>query len=106
MRSVFHLSSGLNSSLLLLLARQIHGPANLRAVTFQARGRGASDELEVVRRLADELGISLTILDFRNIDIWSSAKRMMAAYRVPVGHPSALARYLLDEAIVAAEPAA
>lgn len=103
LRSIFHLSSGLDSSLLLLLAKQIHGSAKLRAATFQARGRGASDELKVARRLADELGIALTILDFRNIDIWSSAKRMMDAYRVPVGHPSAVARFLMDEAIAATE---
>jgi asparagine synthetase B (glutamine-hydrolysing) len=101
LRSVFHLSSGLDSSLLLLLATQIHGAVKLRAATFEARGRGASDELEVVRRLADELGIALAVLDFRDIDIWSSAERMMDAYRVPVGHPSALARFLMDEAIVA-----
>jgi asparagine synthetase B (glutamine-hydrolysing) len=100
-QSIFHLSAGLDSSLLLLLAKQIHGGAKLRAVTFQARGRGASDELETVRRLADELGISLTILDFHDIDIWSCANRMMAAYKMPVGHPSALARYLMDEAVAA-----
>jgi asparagine synthetase B (glutamine-hydrolysing) len=103
LQCVFHLSAGLDSSLLLLLARQIHGDAKLRAITFKARGRGASDELEVVQRLAEELGISLTVFDFRNIDIWSCAKRMMAAYRLPVGHPSALARYLMDEAIAGTE---
>jgi hypothetical protein len=106
LQSVFHLSGGLDSSLLILLAKQIHGSAKLRAATFQARGRGATEELDVVRRLADDLEISLTILDFRDIDIWSAAKRMMAAYRVPVGHPSALARYLMDEAIAATRPAA
>jgi asparagine synthetase B (glutamine-hydrolysing) len=105
-QSAFHLSAGLDSSLLLLLAKQIHGGAKLRAVTFQARGRGASDELEIVRLLADELGVPLTILDFRDIDIWSCAKRMMAAYKVPVAHPSALARYLLDEAVAATRPEA
>jgi asparagine synthetase B (glutamine-hydrolysing) len=105
-QSVFHLSAGLDSSLLLLLAKQIHGGAKLRAVTFQARGRGASDELETVRLLADELGISLTILDFRDIDVWSCAKRMMVAYKIPVGHPSALARYLMDEAVAATGPEA
>lgn len=95
----FHLSSGLDSSLLVLLARRLG--KTVHAVTLRTRGKGAAQELEMVKRLADETKITLSIFDFTDIDIWQEGERMMTAgLGYPVAHPSHLVRYLLDRTVV------
>ena len=95
----FHLSSGLDSSLLVLLARRLE--QTVHAVTLQTRGKGAAQELDTVKRLVDETKITLSIFDFTNIDIWKEGERMMTTgLGYPVAHPSHLVRYLLDRTVV------
>lgn len=96
--SCFHLSSGLDSSLLVLLASRKWG--NVWAATVCTRGRGAKDELDIVQRLSDEIGAELSLFDFTDMNIWEEGKRLMTALGYPVAHPSHLVRYLLDRAIV------
>jgi asparagine synthetase B (glutamine-hydrolysing) len=94
----YHLSAGLDSSLLVLLARRL-GQA-VKAATIRTRGRGASDELETVERLAGESGIDLTVFDLRDFDPWLEGRRLINRGLVyPIAHPSHLVRYLLDRSI-------
>ena len=94
----FHVSGGLDSSLLVLLARRLGRP--VKAATIQTRGRGASDELETVERLADEAGLDLTIFDLRDFDPWQEGRRLIdRGLAYPIAHPSHLVRYLLDRSI-------
>ncbi|MBN4051742.1 asparagine synthase [Parvibaculum lavamentivorans] len=96
-RTVFHLSAGLDSSLLVLLAHRLHGAKSVRAVTFRGGGSGGDAEADIVERMCGELHIDLHVLDFKEVDLWSAAERMIAVLKMPAGHPSTLARFLLDE---------
>jgi asparagine synthase (glutamine-hydrolysing) len=92
----FHLSSGLDSTLLVLLAKRLFG--SVRAASFVTRGAGASSELESVRRLAHDSGIELSIYDFSSIDLWAEGADLVRhCLPYPAAHPSHLARYLLDK---------
>ena len=93
--AVFHLSSGLDSSLLAIIARGLH--AKVHAATFRTRGRGASQELDLVLALAEQFGIELEIYDLTEIDLWQEGINLIHdALPYPIAHPSHLARYLLD----------
>jgi asparagine synthetase B (glutamine-hydrolysing) len=93
--AVFHLSSGLDSSLLAIIARRLHN--SVRAATFRTRGRGASQELEVVQALAEQFDLELEIYDLTQIDLWQEGINLIHdALSYPIAHPSHLARYLLD----------
>jgi asparagine synthetase B (glutamine-hydrolysing) len=94
----FHLSAGLDSSLLCHLARRLGHV--VKAATLRTRGRGASDELDAVERLADEAGVALTVFDLRDFDLWQEGRRLIdCGLAYPVAHPSHLVRYLLDRSI-------
>lgn len=93
--TVFHISSGLDSSILALLAAKIHS-SPLQLVTCSTRGKGTADELDNVRRLAGELGADLTVYDFENINIFEEGAALVKALDYPVGHPSHLVEFLLD----------
>ncbi|MBV8752183.1 MAG: hypothetical protein JO328_04905 [Hyphomicrobiales bacterium] len=92
--AVFHLSSGLDSSLLAIVARRLH--ATVRAATFRTRGRGASQELDIVQALAEQFRIELDIYDLTEIDLWKEGINLIEALPYPIAHPSHLVRYLLD----------
>jgi asparagine synthetase B (glutamine-hydrolysing) len=93
--AVFHLSSGLDSSLLAIIARRLH--TKVRAATFRTRGRGASQELDTVRALAEQFDIELETYDLTEIDLWKEGINLIHdALPYPIAHPSHLARYLLD----------
>lgn len=93
--AVFHLSSGLDSSLLAIIARRLH--TKVRAATFRTRGRGASQELDVVQALAEQFDIELDIYDLTEIDLWKEGMNLIPeALPYPIAHPSHLVRYLLD----------
>ena len=93
--AVFHLSSGLDSSLLAIIGRRLHNKA--RAVTFRTRGRGASQELDTVQALAEQFDIELHVYDLTEIDLWQEGFNLIHdALPYPIAHPSHLARYLLD----------
>jgi asparagine synthetase B (glutamine-hydrolysing) len=94
--SVFHISSGLDSSLLAILASQIHAD-RVKAITCRTRGRGASDEILVVEQLARDFNIDLTIYDFSHIDFFASGASLVKALGYPIGHPSHLVEFLLDQ---------
>jgi asparagine synthetase B (glutamine-hydrolysing) len=97
-KACFHLSSGLDSSLLALISRRMG--RKVVAATLRTRGRGASDELSDVERLADHAGISLRVFDFREMDIWREGQRLVEILGYPIAHPSHLVRFVLDRAIV------
>jgi asparagine synthetase B (glutamine-hydrolysing) len=100
-RAVFHLSSGLDSSLLAIIARRLR--INVRAATFSTRGRGASQELAVVQALAEQFHIELDIYDLTEIDLWSEGINLIHdALPYPIAHPSHLVRYLLDRRLAEA----
>lgn len=94
----FHLSSGLDSSLLALLARRMG--QDVTAATLRTRGRGAADEIAVVEKLARQEAIRLHVFDFSEMDIWKEGARLMGVLGYPIAHPSHLVRYLLDRTIV------
>jgi len=99
--AVFHLSSGLDSSLLAIIARRLHD--NVRAATFRTRGRGASQELDMVQVLAEQFHIDLKICDLTDIDLWQEGLNLTRdALPYPIAHPSHLARYLLDRQLAEA----
>lgn len=94
-RAVFHLSSGLDSSLLAIIAHRLHN--KVRAATFRTRGRGAAQELDVVQALAERFALELEIFDLTEIDLWQEGINLIHdTLPYPVAHPSHLARYLLD----------
>ena len=100
-QAVLHLSSGLDSSLLAMLAHRLFGQA--RAATFRTRGAGAEQELATTERLAQEKGIELDIYDFREIDLWAEGRNLLRdGLSYPIAHPSHLVRYLLDRSIKSA----
>jgi asparagine synthetase B (glutamine-hydrolysing) len=93
--AVFHLSSGLDSSLLAIIAHRLR--SKVRAATFRTRGRGASQELDIVQALAEQFQMELEIHDLNEIDLWSEGISLINdALPYPTAHPSHLARYLLD----------
>lgn len=93
--AVFHLSSGLDSSLLAIIASRLH--TKVRAATLRTRGRGASQELDIVQALAEEFHIELEIHDLTEIDLWQEGINLIHdVLSYPIAHPSHLVRYLLD----------
>ena len=97
--AVFHLSSGLDSSLLVLLALASQPHNTLQVVTCQTRGRGATQELGIVRRFCTEFGLQMQVFDFTSIDLWDSGRNLIRqVLGYPIAHPSHLVRYLLDTA--------
>lgn len=94
--SVFHISSGLDTSILVLLASQIHARP-VEAVTCKTRGKGASDEIGDVQQLTRDLNSHLTIYDFTAIDIFKKGASFIEAPGYPVAHPCHLVEFLLDE---------
>jgi len=99
--AVFHLSSGLDSSLLAIIACRLR--TKVRAATFRTRGRGASQELEIVQTLAEQFHIDLEIHDLTEIDLWQEGIKLIRdALPYPIAHPSHLARYLLDRRLTEA----
>ena len=99
-RTCFHLSSGLDSSILAILAAGARGKPTLHAATCITRGRGSSHELENVRRLSEALNISLQVFDFSGIDIFQEgASFIQGCLGYPIAHPSHLVEFLLDREI-------
>jgi asparagine synthetase B (glutamine-hydrolysing) len=94
--SIFHISSGLDSSILFILASMLHS-SPLKLITCRTRGKGASDELDCVEQLALDFNADLKIFDFSNIDIFKAGDPLIEAIGYPIGHPSHLLEFLLDE---------
>ncbi|MBU2549587.1 MAG: asparagine synthase C-terminal domain-containing protein [Proteobacteria bacterium] len=97
--TAFHLSAGLDSSLLALLAGRIH-TISVKTATIITRGEGASQELDIIRRLSDDAGFDLSEFDFRELDILKTADQLVEALGFPTAHPSHLSRFLLDNELV------
>lgn len=95
-KSVFHISAGLDSSLLAILASRVHA-APLTLVTCKTRGRGASDEIHHVERFARDFNAHLTIQNFVDIDVFKKGQSLIEALGYPIAHPSHLVEFLLDE---------
>ncbi|MBN2467299.1 MAG: asparagine synthase [Deltaproteobacteria bacterium] len=99
-RAFFHLSSGLDSSILAILAAEINPGIQVSVATCQTRGQGSSDEIDVVRRLASAYGFRLRVFDFTTIDVLKSGRELIeTVLGSPIGHPSHLIRFLLDRQI-------
>lgn len=99
----FHISSGLDSSLIALISAQIHPAHKLHLYTCITRGKGASDEVENCQRLVDNIGADLTVFDFTDVDVFSAGEELIKMINYPLAHPSHLVEYLLDKNIVAEE---
>ena len=97
--TVFHISAGLDSSLLALLAGRIH-QRSVKVATIKTRGMGPSQELDIVRQLSDDAGFDLSEFDFRELDILKTAGQLVDALGCPTAHPSHLSRFLLDSELV------
>ena len=99
-KTCFHLSSGLDSSILTILAAGARGKQTLHAATCITRGRGASQELENVRRLSEDLKANLQVFDFSGIDIFEEGTAFIkGCLGYPIAHPSHLVEFLLDREI-------
>lgn len=99
--TVFHISSGLDSSLLALLAVQLHGPDSIQLASCNTRGSGCASELDMVRRLADDIGATLSIHDLTELDVFAAGKTLVNdCLGYPLAHPSHLVEYAMDRAIV------
>lgn len=95
----FHLSAGLDSSFLLLRATQLAG--SVQCATFKTLGNGAAGELDVVHRIAEHANAELTVFDFTGVDVLQAGREMVQTCNLyPLAHPSTLARFLLDRALV------
>jgi len=97
--AVFHISSGLDSSLLAIMHSKL-GHNRVRLASCKTRGNGASNELENVERLAKDISAELNIYDLTDIDIFSMGKQLIAYQGYPVAHPSNLLEYALDSYIL------
>ena len=99
-KTCFHLSSGMDSSILAIMAADLCGKGALNAATCTTRGRGSSHEIENVRRLSEELNAGLHVFDFAEIDIFEKgAELIRGCMGYPIGHPSHLVEFLLDSEI-------
>ena len=97
--TVFHLSSGLDSTLLAILASHIGMKVN--AATFITLGRGATQELSLVEQLCTDFNFALEVYDFKDIDLWKVGNELIYnVFPFPISHPSHLVRYLLDRELV------
>jgi asparagine synthetase B (glutamine-hydrolysing) len=98
--TVFHISSGLDSSILSILASEIHTDHKIHVATCKTRGKGTSDELGIARRLSEDFDFNLHLFDFRDVDIFASGRKLIHdVLGYPIAHPSHLTRYLLDAEI-------
>jgi asparagine synthetase B (glutamine-hydrolysing) len=99
-RTCFHLSAGLDSSLLVILATRAWDGPRPRVTSCRTQGRGASDELDLVEQLAAELQCELTIHDLLHFDVLVAARNLgREVLDYPIAHASHLTRYLLDQRI-------
>lgn len=100
-RTAFHLSAGLDSSILVILARELNPDLSIKSFSCRTLGKGPGDELSTVQRLADEYCLEFTVFDFTESDVFQEGKRLIEALHYPIAHPSHLTRFLLDKAIAA-----
>ena len=98
--AVYHLSSGLDSSLLAILASLEFPGQQIKVSTCETRGRGASQELAVVRQLVDQFNFDLQLFDFRSVDVFQAGNDLVGgSIGYPLAHPSHLVRFLMDREI-------
>ncbi len=98
--AVYHLSSGLDSSLLALLVSREFTSARLQLASCRTLGKGAGQELDVVQRLAEDIGGQLISYDLTDIDVLDEGIAFIHETGIfPIAHPSHLTRYLLDKNI-------
>jgi len=100
-RTAFHLSAGLDSSILVILARELNPESSIKCFTCRTLGKGAGDELPNVERLACDYRLDLDICDFTEVDIFLAGRQLIDAIHYPIAHPSHLTRFLIDGAIAA-----
>lgn len=99
-RTSFQLSSGLDSSILAIIAAGLTKNRDLNFVTCITKGRGCSDEVENVRRLSGELNANLQLFDFSGIDIFAEGETLIRkCLGYPIAHPSHLVEFLLDREV-------
>lgn len=97
-KTAFHISSGLDSSLLVLLAAKLQSPCEITAVTCVTRGRGTSNEIEIIKKLKTDTGFRLKIFDFTDADVFANGKELISeCIGYPCAHPSHLVEYLIDK---------
>ena len=88
-KTAFHLSAGLDSSLLVLLAKRLWKDQPLCASTCKTLGRGTAQEMEFVERLCEDHDIDLQVFDLSEIDLFEAGKTstMARVIRLPI-HPT------------------
>ena len=99
-RTSFHLSSGLDSSILAIIAAGLTENRDLNFVTCITKGRGCSDEVENVKKLSGELNANLQVFDFSGIDIFAEGETLIRrCLGYPIAHPSHLIEFLIDREV-------
>lgn len=99
--AVFHVSAGLDSSLLVLLAKEAFDSSSVKVATCRTLGKGASEELEIVNRFASENNLQLKVYSLEDSDLFQEGREFIKGFDgYPIAHPSHLTRYLLDRCIV------
>ncbi|MCH9698197.1 MAG: hypothetical protein K0U68_08855 [Gammaproteobacteria bacterium] len=98
--AAYHLSSGLDSSLLVLLASNLAQIDGCIAVSCKTKGKGATSELDVAKQVAEKAGIEFKFFDYRHLDILDVGREMINGCDFyPLAHPSHIVRFLMDKSI-------
>ena len=92
------LSSGVDSSILLAVARQVSNRP-VRALTLGYSGRERMDESEEAIRFAASLGVDCTRIEMRPDHFWELAPRIAAAIDDPTADPAVLPTWMLAQAV-------
>jgi asparagine synthetase B (glutamine-hydrolysing) len=100
--TTFHISSGLDSSILAITAARIYPQSVIRLATCETLGKGCTDELVNSKRLADDIGAEIIIYDFSDIDVFKEGEELVRnCLGYPIAHPSHLVEYMLNKKIAA-----
>jgi asparagine synthetase B (glutamine-hydrolysing) len=103
-KTVFHISSGLDSSIIAIRAARIFGGQRVHLATCRTRGAGCTDELVNIQKLADEIKADLCIYDLTDTDVFTAGRELVTnCLGYPIAHPSHLVEFLLDANIAATD---
>lgn len=96
-KSIFHLSAGLDSSLLALLSSK-KTTEQISTVSFLTLGDGSNNEITVSNRLAEEMNSNHQIIDLRDVDIFAYGKEFISEIiGYPIAHPSHILDFMVNK---------
>lgn len=93
----FFLSGGIDSSLLLAVARELGHTATSFTIRFAGQGHGvaAANEAEIARAVADRLGVTLHTIDVDSAAMRETLEGALSAMDQPLADPACLPLLLL-----------